>query len=62
MSDFLSGMGSLSHVSQDSLTKNLGYDEMKNIVMKDCDHNKSPGLDGKLKSWPQDFVRVGNER
>ena len=52
--DFLSGLGSLSQVSQDNLTKNLVYDEIKIIVMKDCDHNKSPGLDG----LPYEFYQV----
>ena len=28
------------------LIRNLSYDEFKNIVMMECDHNKSPGLDG----------------
>ena len=44
--DFLSGLGSLSQESQGKLIKKLSYDEIKHILMKECDNNKSPGLDG----------------
>ena len=43
--DFLAGLGCLSQESQDNLIKDLAYDEIKNIVKKECSSNKSPGLD-----------------
>ena len=36
----------MSQESQGKLIKKLSYDEIKHIVMKECDNNKSPGLDG----------------
>ena len=44
--DFLAGLGSLSPQSQENLVKNLSYEELTYIVLKECDKNKSPGLDG----------------
>ena len=44
--DFLAGVGCLSQESQARLVKDLTYDEITYIVKKECDHNKSPGLDG----------------
>ena len=44
--DFLTGLGSLSQQSQDNLVKHLSYEEITFIVLKQCDKNKSPGLDG----------------
>ena len=48
------------------MVKDLSYEEIKNIVKKDCDHNKSPGLDGLSYEFYQvtwdiignDFVEV----
>ena len=64
--DFLAGLGCLSQESQDNLIKDLAYDEIKNIVKKDCSSNKSPGLDGLPYEFYQatwdiigrDFVKV----
>ena len=58
--------GCFSQESQGKLVKELSFDESKNIVMKECDHNKSPGLDGLLYEFYQvtwniigeDFVQV----
>ena len=44
--EFLENLGCLSNQSQENLVKNLSYEEISFIVLKDCDHNKSPGLDG----------------
>ena len=48
------------------MIKELSYDEVKNIVIKQCDHNNSPGLDGLPYEFYQstwnivghDFVQV----
>ena len=52
--DFLANIGCLGQQGQTSLVKDLSYEEIKNIVKKDCDHNKSPGLDG----LPYEFYQV----
>ena len=52
--DFLVGLGCLRQESQDNLIKDLAYDEIKHIVMKECANNKSPGLDG----IPYEFYQV----
>ena len=44
--DFLTGLGSLSQQSQDNHVKNLSYEDLTFIVLKECDKNKNPGLDG----------------
>ena len=44
----------MSQESQTRLIKDLSYDEIKNIVLKDCDSRKSPGLDG----LPYEFYQV----
>ena len=52
--DFLAGLGCLSLDSQAELIKDLSYEEIKHIVMKECSSNKSPGLDG----IPYEFYQV----
>ena len=52
--DFLDNLGCLSTASQEKLGRELNYDEIKNIVKSECDHNKSPGLDG----LPYEFYQV----
>ena len=44
--DFLADLGKLSPESQASLAKDLSFAELEDIVMNECDNNKSPGLDG----------------
>ena len=44
--DFLADLGQLSQASQENLQKNLTYEQVKFVVLKKCDRNKSPGLDG----------------
>ena len=44
--DFLENLGSLSDDSQEKLIQKLNFDDLTNIVLKKCDKNKSPGLDG----------------
>ena len=64
--DFLSNISCLSQDSQTSLIKDLSFEEIKNIVLKDCASRKSPGLDGipyefYQVTWDiigQDFVQV----
>ena len=64
--DFLSGLGQLSQVSQEKLVKEFTYEDIKIIVFKDCEKNKSPGLDGLPYEFYQatwdvigdDFVKV----
>ena len=63
---FLEDLAGLSQESQDNLTKPLVYKNIKNIIFKECDHNKSPGLDGLPYEFYQatwniighDFVKV----
>ena len=52
--DFLADLGCLGQESQERLTKELSYEEVKYIVLKECDHNKSPGLDG----LPYEFYQI----
>ena len=64
--DFLADLGCLKQESQERLVRKLSYDEITHIVMKECDHNKSPGLDGlpyelyqvTWKIIGEDFVQV----
>ena len=66
MPDFLADLGCLKQESQERLVRKLSYDEITHIVMKECDHNKSPGLDGlpyelyqvTWKIIGEDFVQV----
>ena len=43
--DFLEGLGSLSDADSDNLHKDIVKEEMDEVI-KNCDNNKSPGLDG----------------
>ena len=52
--DFLANLGQLSEQSQQSLVRDFSYEDIKNIVFKECDKNKSPGLDG----LPYEFYQV----
>jgi exonuclease III len=52
--DFLSNLTKLSQESQDSLIKNLTSDQVKFVIFKKCERNKSPGLDG----LPYEFYQV----
>ena len=52
--DFLSNLSKLSQSSQDNLVKNLNFEQVKFVVFKKCDRNKSPGLDG----LPYEFYQV----
>ena len=54
LDDFLIGLGKLSPDSQAKLVKDLPYSEVEDIVMNECDSNKSPGLDG----LPYEFYKV----
>ena len=64
--DFLEGLGCLNQESQEGLIKHLSYEEITYIVRKECDNNKSPGLDGLpyelyQVTWDiigQDFAKV----
>ena len=64
--DLLVGLGRLNRDNQEGLIKNLSYEEITYIVRKECDNNKSPGLDGLpyelyQVTWDilgQDFARV----
>ena len=42
---FLKDLATLQDSDRDGLVKEMTMDELEEIV-KDCDHNKSPGLDG----------------
>ena len=52
--EFLEGLGCLSQESREALIKKLSLEEIKHIVLKECDANKSPGLDG----LPYEFYQV----
>ena len=44
--DFLADVGKLSQASQNNLVKSLTYEQVKFVIFKKCEKNKSPGLDG----------------
>ena len=64
--DFLVNLAKLSQTSQDNLVKNLTVEQVKFVVLKKCEKNKSPGLDGLAYEFYQvtwdiigeDFVKV----
>ena len=64
--DFLDNIGKLSQASQANLVKALTYEQVKCVIFKKCEKNKSPGLDGLPYEFYQttweiighDFVRV----
>ena len=66
LQDFLSELGKLSPESKANLVKELTFEQVKEVIKKECDYNKSPGLDGLpyelYKSTfdiiGQDFTRV----
>ena len=45
LGDFLSGLGKLDDNQRDKLHEVVGHEELKDVVKK-CEPNKSPGLDG----------------
>ena len=61
----MEGLGQLNNVDRDKLHEDISFDEIEDVI-KHCDNNKSPGLDGltyeyyKAK-WPfikEEFVQV----
>ena len=52
--DFLEDLGFLSDDNKENLILKLSTEEIKNVVFKKCDKNKSPGLDG----LPYEFYQV----
>ena len=54
LNDFLTGVGKLSPDSQAKLVRDLPHLEVEDIIMNECENNKSPGLDG----LPYEFYKV----
>ena len=62
---FLEGLGQLNNVDRDKLHEEISFDELEDVI-KHCDNNKSPGLDGLTyeyykATWPlikEEFVQV----
>ena len=46
LQDFLTGLGKLSPGSKAKLVEDLTFEQVEEVVKKECDYNKSPGLDG----------------
>ena len=44
--NFLENLSKLSQSSKNNLVKSLTYEQVKFVIFKKCDRNKSPGLDG----------------
>ena len=65
LGDFLEGLGQLNNVDRDKLHEDISFDELEDVI-KHCDNNKSPGLDGLTyeyykATWPlikEEFVQV----
>ena len=45
LGEFLEGLGSLSDADSEELHKDIAKEEMEEVI-KNCENNKSPGLDG----------------
>ena len=65
LGNFLEGLGQLNNVDRDKLHEDISLDELEDMI-KQCDNNKSPGLDGisyefYKAAWPlikDEFVQV----